>query len=49
MMHFLCIIFINAESFDVELQIKNWSSSCYKHFKPPTIIEEKGEIKYQLV
>lgn len=27
--------------------MKNWSSPCYKHFKPPVIIEEKGEIKYQ--
>lgn len=31
----------------LELQMKNWSSTCYDHFKTPTIIEEKGEIKYQ--
>ena len=29
--------------------MKNWSSACYKHFKPPVIIEEKGEIKYQFI
>ena len=29
--------------------MKNWSLACYKHFKPPIIIEEKGEIKYQFI
>ena len=29
--------------------MKNWSLSCCKHFKPPTIIEEKEEIKYQFI
>jgi hypothetical protein len=29
--------------------MKNWSSACYKHFKPPVIVEEKGEIKYQFI
>ena len=29
--------------------MKNWTSACYKHFKLPVIIEEKGEIKYQFI
>ena len=45
----LCVVCINVEPFDVALQMKNWSSACYKHFKPPVIVEEKGEIKYQFM
>jgi len=40
---------INMAIYPVELQMKNWTSGCYKHFKPPIIIEDKGEIKYQFV
>jgi hypothetical protein len=35
--------------FDVELQKKNWSSACYKHFKPSVIIRDKGKIKSQFI
>ena len=27
--------------------MKNWTLSCYTHFKTPIIVEEKGEVKYQ--
>lgn len=47
--HHLCVYVINVEICYAELQMKNWSSACYKHFKPPVIIEEKGEIKYQFI
>ena len=33
---------LTLESLPVEKQIKNWSSSCYCHFKMPVIIVEKG-------
>jgi hypothetical protein len=43
--HCFCVVLLTWKS--IELQLKNWSSACYKHFKPPVIIEEKGEVKYQ--
>ena len=38
---------LTPESPPVEKQLKNWTSSCYSHFKPPVIIVEKGRVKYQ--
>ena len=29
--------------------MENWTSACYKHFKLPVIIEDKGETKYQCI
>jgi len=35
------------ESLPIEKQIKNWTSSCYRHFKTLVIIVDKGAVKYQ--
>jgi len=40
---------LTPESLPVEAQIKNWTSSCYRHFKTPVIVVERGVVKYQFI
>jgi hypothetical protein len=40
---------LTLEFLPVEKQMKNWTSSCYNHFKTPLIIVEKGNVKYQFI
>ena len=46
---FHCLNKLTPESLPVEAQIKNWTSSCYCHFKTPVIIIERGVVKYQFI
>ena len=40
---------LTPKSLPVEVQIKNWTLSCYRHFKTPVIIVERGVVKYQFI
>jgi hypothetical protein len=47
---FLLLPFLSfANILPVEAQLKIWTSSCYRHFKTPVIIVEKGDVKYQFI
>ena len=37
------------KSLPIEKQLKNWSSPCYRHFKTPIIVVERGAVKYQFI
>jgi hypothetical protein len=44
--HFNCL---TSRSLHIEAQVKNWTSSCYSHFKAPVILVENRVVKYQFI
>ena len=45
----ISLIKLTPKSPPVEAQLKNWTSSCYHHFKTLVIIIDKGAVKYQFI